>query len=79
MPQSGATLIGLITGDDPDASKEAMRSLYFTCSIDDLRMLCSAVAAIEDPAHRSTLASLCTRIADRLDTDEARALAAGVK
>lgn len=77
LPDSGTMLLRWITGDDEASAKEAMRALYFTATTDDLRALCDTARA--RPEKLATLASLCTRIADRLDTEEARAMAAEVK
>jgi len=77
LPDSGAILLRWISSDDEASAKEAMRALYFTATIDDLRALCDA--ARSRPEKPATLTSLCTRIADRLDTEEARAMAAEMK
>lgn len=71
IPGANEILIEIITGDDVPASREAMKTLYFTSTIDDLRALCAKAAATQDPEQRKSLVSFCSRIASRLKTPEA--------
>ena len=79
VPGANAILIQTIQGADQPASREAMKALYFTATIDDLRELCKAAAATEDADLKKSLTSICSKIATRIDTDEARALVADLK
>lgn len=67
-------LIEIIAGNDAAASKEAMKSLYFTATLEDLQKLCIKAAATQDAARRKSLVSISSKIATRIDTDEAREL-----
>jgi HEAT repeat protein len=71
IPGANGILIEIITGNDPEAAKEAMKALYFTASLDDLRALCAKAAATEDAGRRKSIASICSRIATRIATNEA--------
>lgn len=79
LPDASAILLEIIKGADPAASKEAMKSLYFIASIDELRSLCAATAAVQDADLRRSLVSISTRIATRINTDEARELVKDLK
>ena len=79
VPDAGAVLIEGIKGSDPAASKEAMKTLYFIASMDDLRALSAAAAATTDAELRKELVSICSRIATRFNTDEARDLVKELK
>lgn len=79
VPEASAILLFVIKGADKDASKEAMKTLYFTASIDDLRSLCAATAATQDPDLHKGLVSICSRIATRIKTPEALALVKDLK
>jgi HEAT repeat protein len=74
VPGANAFLMEIIASDDPAASKEAMKALYFIATLDDLRAMCAKATATADAARRKSLASICSRIASRINTDEARAL-----
>ena len=79
VPDAGAVLIGVIKGPDPAASKEAMKTLYFIASIEDLRVLSADAAAATDAELRKELISISSRIANRFNTEEARALVKELK
>lgn len=79
LPDASAILLEIIKGADPAASKEAMKSLYFIASFDELRSLCAATAAVQDADLRRSLVSISTRIATRINTDEARELVKDLK
>jgi len=79
LPDANALLLVIIQGADREASKEAMKTLYFTASIADLRTLCAAVAATQDPDLHQSLVSICSRIATRIKTPEALALVQDLK
>lgn len=68
---AGGILRQMIKGDDEPASKEAMKSLYFIATFDDLKLLCADALAAKDEATKRTLSSLCKRIASRLQTADA--------
>lgn len=74
IPGANEALLEIISGADEAASKEAMKVLYFTATLDDLRALCAKATAIQDPEQRKPLASICSKIATRIDTDTAREL-----
>ncbi len=74
VPGANAALIEILTGDDAAASREAMKSLYFTATIEDLGTLVAKAAAMDDATRKKALDSINSRIAKRIDTDEARAL-----
>ena len=74
-----AILLEIIKGPDQAASKEAMKTLYFIASIDDLRALSAAAAAATEPELRKNLVSISSRIATRINTDEARDLVKDLK
>lgn len=79
VPDVGAVLIEIIKSPDPAASKEAMKTLYFIASIEDLRALSAVAAAATDAELRAGLVSICSRIATRFNTDEARGLVKDLK
>ena len=79
IPGASGILIDAITGSDAAAAKEAVKSLYFIATIDDLRVLCTRAAAAEDAAQKKSLSGLASKLATRLDTDEARELVAALK
>lgn len=74
LPGANEILIQIITSSDEAAAREATRTLYFTASIDDLRKLCETAAATQDEARRKSLVATCTRIANRIGSEEAKAL-----
>jgi HEAT repeat protein len=74
VPGANEVLIDILTSDDTAASREAMKSLYFTATLDDLRVLVAKAAVTNDTAKKNSLGSINSKIADRIDTDEARAL-----
>ncbi len=74
LPDGNAILLEIVKGSDLAAFKEALRVLYATASIDDLRALCTQAAATENAELRRSIVSICSRIATRLNTDEAREL-----
>jgi len=79
IPGASEIIINTITGSDAAAAKEAVKSLYFIATIDDLRALCTKAAATEDAAQKKSLSGLASKPATRLDTDEARELVAPLK
>lgn len=79
VPNAGTVLIEIIKGADPVASKEAMKTLYFTASIEDLRALTAVTSATTDVELRKELVSISSRIATRFDTAEARDLVKDLK
>ncbi|MEI8037758.1 MAG: HEAT repeat domain-containing protein [Verrucomicrobiota bacterium] len=79
VPDANAILVQTIKGSDPDAAKEAMKTFYYTAGVDDLGTLCALTTATENPDLRRNLASICSRIATRINTDEARALVKDLK
>lgn len=72
-------LLEIAKSPDQAASKEAMKTLYFIASTDDLRTLCAVAAATTEPEPRKSLVSICSRIATRINTDEARELVKDLK
>lgn len=74
VPGANQALVDILTGDDAAASREAMKSLYFTATLDDLKILVTKAAATTDPARKTALESINSRIAKRLGTDEAASL-----
>ncbi len=74
VTNAGNVLTTEIKAADSATMKEAMKSLYFIATIDDLRSLCALATATKEAEVKSSLSSLCTRIATRLNTDEAREL-----
>ena len=48
-------------------------------AVDELRTLCIPTKAATDDGQRKMLNSVCSKIAARLNTDEARALVQGLK
>jgi HEAT repeat protein len=79
VPEACAILLEIVKGPDQAASKEAMKTLYFIASTDDLRTLSAAAAAATEPEHRKNLASISSRIASRINTDEAHDLVKDLK
>jgi len=75
LPEIGMVLINIITGSDEAAAKEAMKSFYFTASLDDLRALCAEATSTADADKKKSLNSIASRIATRINTEEAAALA----
>ena len=59
VPDGNTILMSIIKGKDEAASKEAMRTYYFTASLDDLRSLCAEAASTSDPKLKASLVSLC--------------------
>lgn len=74
VPGANAQLITILTSDDATASREAMKSLYFTATLDDLETLVAKAAATDDAAQKKSITGLASKIAKRIDTDEAKAL-----
>lgn len=74
VPDAGALLLDIIKGPDQAAAKEAMKTLYFIASIDDLRVLSTQAADGSNPEVQKNLVSIGSRIATRINTDEARDL-----
>jgi HEAT repeat protein len=80
LPGLNPLLIGIIIrGADQESAREAMKTLYLTATLDDLRVLCGAAKSATDPPAAARLAPLCTRIAGRFESDEARKLVEGLK
>ena len=74
LPDANAILLEIIKGNDDAASKEAMRSLYFTATLEDLKILCATSTEPDHAALRTSIHSICKRIATRLNTEEANDL-----
>ena len=74
VPDASALLMEIIAGPDPSASREAMKTLYFIASMDDLRVLAAKASGTTDAEVRKNLVSISSRIATRINTDEARDL-----
>ncbi len=79
VPDASAILLEIVKGPDQAASKEAMKTLYFIASTDDLRTLSAVAAATTEPELHKSLVSISSRIATRIDTDEARELVKDLK
>ena len=79
VPDANSILIELIKGSDPDAAKEAMKTLYYTAAVADLGTLCALTTATENADLHRNLAAMCSRIATRINTDAARALVKDLK
>jgi HEAT repeat protein len=79
VPDACAILLEIVKGPDQAASKEAVKTLYFIASVDDLRTLSAAAAATTEPELRKNLVSISSRIATRINTDEARDLVKDLK
>ncbi|MBC8126775.1 MAG: HEAT repeat domain-containing protein [Gloeobacteraceae cyanobacterium ES-bin-144] len=79
VTNTNALLIEMIVGPDEAVSNEAMKSLYFTASIEDLRVLCAKATAAQDAKQRKSLADICTKIATRINTNEAKELVKPLK
>lgn len=79
IPGASDILIDAIGGGDAAVAKEAVKSLYFTATIDDLRSLCAKAAATSDAARKKSLSGLASKVASRIDSDEARELVARLK
>jgi HEAT repeat protein len=79
VPDANSVLMKIITGDDSEAAAEAARTIYFTATIEDLGKLSDAANEAAEPSLKRTLKSICTKIASRIDTDEARELVDGIK
>ena len=79
VPDGNALLLDIIKGSDVEAAKEAMRTLYASATIDDLKTLCQEAAKTSNAALRPSLVALCERIAGRLKTGEARDLVTRLK
>jgi HEAT repeat protein len=79
VPDASTILLEIVKGPDQAASKEAMKTLYFIASTDDLRTLSAAAAATTEPELRKSLVSISSRIATRINTDEARDLVKDLK
>jgi HEAT repeat protein len=71
LPGINPLLLKVIGGTDEEAAKEAMKTLYFTATLDDLRTLAGTAKSATDPKAAASLASLCRRIATRLEAPEA--------
>jgi HEAT repeat protein len=79
LPDAGTTLIQLIKGSDLGAAKEAMKTLYFISSMEDLRVLSSDATVASDPKLRKDLISISARIATRMNTPAAADLVKDLK
>ena len=79
VPDAGVLLIEILKGPDPLAAKEAMKTLYFIASMEDLRLLTADATAATDVELRKDLISISSRIATRLNTAEAGDLVKDLK
>ncbi len=74
LPEISSVLIAILKGTDEAAAKEAVKSLYFTASLDDLRALCAEASSAPDADLKKSLTATAARIASRMNTEEAAAL-----
>ncbi|MBC8126162.1 MAG: HEAT repeat domain-containing protein [Gloeobacteraceae cyanobacterium ES-bin-144] len=72
VTDAGNVLMALIKGSDQGAAKESMKTLYFIATLDDLRALSALAIVTQDSSLKNSLAGLSSKIAARLNTDEAR-------
>ena len=79
VPDANSILVQIIKGTDPDAAKEAMKTLYYTAGVADLSTLCALATATENADLRRNLVAICSRIATRINTDAARSLVKDLK
>ena len=79
VPGANAPLLSIIGGADQNATREAVKVLYFTATLEDLRTLCATAKSTDNANLRKMLTSICTKIAGRINTDEARALVQPLK
>jgi HEAT repeat protein len=79
VPGTRAVLLGLLLGSDREAAQEAAKTLYLTANLDDIQALCAASKTISEPAVAANLTGLAKRIADRLESAEARKMVEGGK
>lgn len=79
LPGINPLLVACLLGSDQEASKEAMKTLYFTATIDDLRRLAAAAKSATDPKVAADVTALCSKIASRLDSPEAKQAIEGLK
>ena len=75
VPGSNAMLLEIIESNEQPAAKEALRTIYFLATLDDLRAMCGLAKSGEIKGLNST----CSKIATRIGGDEAAALVKGLK
>lgn len=73
VPGANEVPINNLTSDDAAVSREAIKSLYFTATIDDLKSSVAKAAATKDAVRKNSLDSIYFKIATRIGNDEARA------
>lgn len=71
---AGAALLGIVKGDNEAAAREALKTLYEIAGENELGSLADMARAASDPAEKKLLASVCARIAERLESGGAKAL-----
>lgn len=78
LPGVNALLLDILKSEDKDAAREAMKTIYFVATLDDLRTMATAAKSATDDGKKRMLTSLCKKVADRINTDEARTLVEGL-
>lgn len=79
IPEVNLLLLGIIKSGDQAATREALKVIYTTASLQDLNDLCASAQSAEDEKQRAILSSVCKKIAARINSDEARRIIAPLK
>lgn len=79
VPDATALLMGIVKGTDEAAAKEALKTIYASAGLDELKTLCQEAAAPTNPPLRPSLISVCAKIASRINTNEAKELVKSLK
>ena len=79
VPGANTVLLDVIKGSDQNAAKQAMKTIFATATIDDLKAIVATAKASTDDGQKRMLTAASTKIADRLGTDEAKQLAESLK
>lgn len=79
VPGAPALLMSIVKGADEVAAKEALKTIYAGAGLDELKALCQEAATTTNVALRPSLISVCSKIAGRINTSEAKDLVKALK
>lgn len=79
VPGAPALLMDIVRGSDEAAAKEALKTIYAGAGIDELKALCQEAVTTPNAALRPSLFSVCSKIASRINTSEAKDLVKALK
>lgn len=79
VPGAPALLMSIVKGSDEAAAKEALKTIYAGAGLDELKALCQEAATTTNASLRPSLISVCSKIAGRINTSEAKDLVKALK